>query len=82
MIDDGDIETVNPDALVAVKATALFPLPLSVTLTVNFAVLPVCADPELADSVNAKSALVVVRGLPHSFTSNAPSTDPSPVARL
>jgi len=60
----------------------LFPPPLSVTLTVNLAVPLVCAVPLLADALKAKSTLVVVSGLPHSFTSAAPSTDPSPVARL
>jgi hypothetical protein len=81
-IDVGEIETVTPDALFAASAIALFPLPLSVTLTVNFAVPPVCAVPELTDSLNAKSTLVVVRGLPQSFTSITPSTDPNPVAWL
>jgi len=82
VIDVGEIATVTPDTLFAVSATALFPPPLSVTLTVNFAVPPVCAAPEVADSLNAKSTLVVVSGLPQSFTSIKPSTDPSPVARL
>jgi hypothetical protein len=82
VIDVGEIATVTPVALFAVSAIALFPLPLSVTLTVNFAVPPVCADPEPADSLNAKSTLVVVNGLPHWFTSSAPSTEPNPVARL
>jgi hypothetical protein len=81
-IDPGEIEIVTPDPLFAVNATALFPLPLSVTLTVNFPLPPACTEPELADSLNAKSTLVVVNGLPHSFTSIAPSTEPSPVARL
>lgn len=81
-IDVGEIVTDTPDPLLAVSATALFPLPLSVTLTVNFAVPPVCAVPLLADWLSEKSTLVVVSGLPHSFTRTAPSTDPSPVARL
>jgi len=74
--------TSSPVALFAVSTTALFPLPLSVTLTVNLAVPPVCDEPALADSLNAKSTLVVVNGLPHWFTSGAPSSDPKPVARL
>jgi hypothetical protein len=82
VIDVGEIPTVTPDALFAVSATALFPLPLSVTLTLNVALPPVCAAPELADALNAKSTLAVVSGLPQSFTSAAPSTEPSPVARL
>lgn len=82
VIEAGAIETVTPDPLFAVSATALFPVPLSVTLTVNVAVPPVWAEPELVDSLNAKSTPVVVCALPQSFTSITPSTDPRPVARL
>jgi hypothetical protein len=82
VIDVGEIVTLTPDALFADSAIAFFPLPVSVALNVNFAVAPVCAEPELADSLNAKSTLVGVNGLPQSFTSTAPSTDPSPVPRL
>lgn len=82
VIDAGEIKIVTPDALLAVSAIALFPPPPSVTLKVNFVVPPICAVPELADSLKLKSTLVVVIGLDHSFTNTAPSTDPSPVARL
>jgi hypothetical protein len=81
-IEVGEIEADTPDALFAISAIALFPLPLSVTLTVNVVEPPVCAEPELADTLSAKSTLVADSELPHSLTSNAPSTDPSPVARL
>jgi len=65
VIEAGEIETVIPEALFAVNAIELFPLPLSVALTVNVTLLPVWTAPLLADSLSAKSTPLVVNGLPH-----------------
>src|SRR5580698_8373003 len=82
VIDDGLMLAVTPAGVFAVNATAFFAVPLSVTPTVNVTVLPVSAEPEVADCVIAKLTLEVVAPAPHSLTSTAPSTDPRPVARL
>src|SRR5580692_2723476 len=82
MIDAGLMLAVTPTGVFAVSVTAFFAVPLSVTPTVNVTVLPVSAVPDDADCVIAKFTLDVVAPAPHSLTSTAPSTDPSPVARL
>lgn len=74
---------VTPVGSFPVSATAFLPAPLSVTATVNDTVLPTCAVPDAEDSVSAKSLLVVPPFPPlQALTSSAPSTEPSPVARL
>ena len=45
VIDAGLKLTVTPDGAFAVKATAFFPAPLSVTFSVKLAVLPTCTVP-------------------------------------
>ena len=83
VMDAGLIFAVTPAGVLAVRTTAFFPAPLSVMLTVKVAALPASAVPLVAEGVIAKSALCgpPVAG-PHWSTSTAPSTDPSPVARL
>src|SRR5580704_2040348 len=82
--DPGLMLPVKPAVAVAVNETLFWPVPLSVMLSVNEAVLPASTVPWLAEGVSTKSifGLVVLNLLPHSFTSTAPSTDPRPVARL
>jgi hypothetical protein len=75
---------VIPAGAFTVKLTTFLAAPLSVTPTVNFAILPTRAVPEAADWVMAKFG----PGVPeleaefHWLTSNAPSTEPKPVAGL
>jgi len=73
--------TVTPAGALAASVTLFFAVPLSVTLTVNVAVLPVSTVPLALEALSAKSALATTAA-PHSLTSNAPSTDPNPDARL
>jgi hypothetical protein len=83
VMDAGCTATVTPVGALAVRATAFFAVPLSVAPMVNVTELPTCTVPAVADAVKAKSTLGA--GLapePHALTSNAPSTEPSPVARL
>ncbi len=80
-IDAGLMLAVTPVGVFVARATALLPLPASVTLTVNVPVLPTCTVPPVTDGVSAKSGLVLSPP-PHAFTSKAPSTDPKPVAWL
>lgn len=83
VIDAGLIVAVTPAAACAVRETAFFAVPLSVTPTVKVTLLPVCAVPDLADWVMAKFAPVVAPPpAAQLLSSTAPSTDPSPVARL
>ena len=81
-IDAGLMLAVTPAGVFAVSVTAFFAVPLSVTPTVNVTVLPASAEPEVADCVIAKLMPELVAPPPHTRTSTAPSTDPSPVARL
>jgi hypothetical protein len=83
-IDAGLMLPVKPAAAVAVRTTLFLAAPVSVTLTVKEVVLPGSRVPWLAEGVNTKSifGLDVLNPLPHSDTSNDPSTDPRPVARL
>jgi len=83
----GEIEvalkpTVTPVGALAVKATAFFAVPLSVTLSVNAVDLPADAVPLVADGVSVKSVLETVPLPGQLLTKTAPSTDPSPVDRL
>jgi hypothetical protein len=81
VIDAGLIVAVTPVAAFTDRATAFFAAPLSVTPIVKVAVLPATTVPDVADCVNAKFKLGTAAA-PQLFTSNAPSTDPNPVARL
>jgi hypothetical protein len=81
VIDDGLIVAVTPVGAFTDRATAFFAAPLSVTPIVKVTVLPASTVPDVADCVNAKLELGTVPA-PQFFTSNAPSTDPNPVARL
>jgi len=82
VMDAGCTATVTPVGALAVRATAFFAVPLSVAPMVNAAELPTSTVPELAEAVSAKSTLDVAAPEPHALTSNAPSTEPKPVARL
>jgi hypothetical protein len=83
VIDAGLMVAVTPAGAFTVRETAFFAEPLSVTPTVNVADLPTCTVPDVTDCVKAKFALVVpLEPPPQLLTSSAPSTDPSPVARL
>ena len=83
VIDAGPMFAVTPIGAFTVSATAFFPEPLSVTPIVNVVVLPSSTVPDVADCVSAKLALATpVDPVPQLCTSAAPSTDPSPVARL
>jgi hypothetical protein len=76
--------TVTPVGAFAVRATAFFAVPLSATLMVNLAVLPCSTVPAVAEAVRAKSTPegAVPVPEPQLLTNTAPSTEPSPVARL
>jgi len=83
VIDAGLMMAVTPGGALIVKATALFAELLSVTPTVNVVFPPIKTVPDVADCDNVKFALVgPTDPVPQLLTSNAPSTDPSPVARL
>jgi hypothetical protein len=83
VIDAGLTVAVTPGGAFTVRATAFFAEPLSVAAMVKVVVFPASTAPAVADSVNAKFALATPPDpLPQLLTSAAPSTDPSPVARL
>jgi hypothetical protein len=74
---------VKPGEAVAVRETLFFAEPLSVTLSVKEAVCPGSTVPWLLEEFRTKSILgAALAPPPHADTSNEPSTDPRPVARL
>jgi hypothetical protein len=82
-IDAGLMLAVTPAGTFAVSATALLATPLSATVMVNVAVFPTIAAPDVVDCASAKlGPALEFEPNPQLLTSNAPSADPRPVARL